>query len=58
MLVTLYKSHDSTDITLSRTLPSHIGSCFLLFGAFSPFIILHFSSDPGLSCHASPLESM
>jgi len=39
MLVSLYKSHDSTDITSSRTLSSHIGSRSLLFDAFSPFII-------------------
>jgi hypothetical protein len=39
MLLSLYKSHDSTDITSSRTLPSHIGSRFFLFDAFSPFII-------------------
>jgi hypothetical protein len=36
MLVTLYKFHDSTDI---RTLASHTGILFLLFDAFSPFII-------------------
>lgn len=34
MLVSLYKSHDSTDITSSRTLPSYIGSRFLLLMLF------------------------